>query len=312
MDMELNDTQRMVSEALVLLLKRHAGPARARELKSSGSIDIALGDELRSSGFLDVFKDDNDGPLTAELVTEWVAEAAAVYPIGYHALVLPAVFDNPPGGIVAMIDRNLDVPVRFAGQADHFLVLDGDEAQLVHRDQCEIEPVTSIFGYPMAKVRAGTGEALAPGAGALARRWWQIAISAEIAGTASAVLTFMQRYLSEREQFGKPLLAFQALQHRFVECHVSMEGARWLTREAAYFGAQPEAAATAAMNSAEAARLILNEAHQLAGAMGFTLEFDLHLWSLRLQALRHEAGGIRAFAKSMVQNRWQAAELVAT
>lgn len=301
MDMQLNDTQRMISDALGLLLKRNAGPARARELKQGDRIDDALGAELRSSGFFDVFQDD---PLTATLVTEWVAEAVGVYPVGWTSLVLPAVFETPPTGVVALVDRNVDGPVRFANQAQHFLVLDGDEAMLVDRSQAEVEPITTIFGYPMAKVQLGKGEALAPGIGALARRWWHIAIAAEIAGTASGVLTFLQRYLSERVQFGKPLLAFQALQHRLVECYVSMEGARWSAREAAYHGARPEAAATAAVTACAAARQVLNEGHQLAGAMGFTLEFDLHLWTLRLQALRHEAGGLPAFSRALVANRW--------
>ena len=42
----------------------------------------------------------------------------------------------------------------------------------------------------------------------------------------------------------------------------------------------------------------------MAGSIGLTLEFDLHLWSLRLQALRVEAGGVGARLASLVRSRW--------
>jgi alkylation response protein AidB-like acyl-CoA dehydrogenase len=131
-----------------------------------------------------------------------------------------------------------------------------------------------------------------------------VAIAAETAGTASAVMSFMFRFLSEREQFGRPLAAFQALQHRMIECQVLVEGVRWAAREAAYLGAPQEQSAVAATLAVEATTRILQESHQQAGAIGLTLEFDLYLWSLRLQCLRVEAGGLAGHADALVRSRW--------
>ena len=217
----------------------------------------------------------------------------------------PAAGAQPLPDVVAVMDRALPGPVRFAGGADALIVLDGNNAFWLDRDHFEAEPVDSIYGYPMATVTAGTGRALAPGAAPLVRRWWQVCLAAEVAGTGSGVVKFVSKYLKEREQFGKPLGAFQALQHRLIECYVAVEGVRWLTREAAFSGAPAELAASAAVAGVEATQRILQEAHQLSGAIGFTLEFDLHLWSLRLQTLRFEAGGIGAHARCLVDSRWR-------
>ncbi len=51
-------------------------------------------------------------------------------------------------------------------------------------------------------------------------------------------------------------------------------------------------AASAAAHATAAANQVFGETHQLTGAMGFTREHDLHVWSMRLQALRLEAGGV--------------------
>jgi hypothetical protein len=42
-------------------------------------------------------------------------------------------------------------------------------------------------------------------------------------------------------------------------------------------------------------------------AMGFTREHDLHVWSMRLQALRLEAGGASAHRRAVAASRWNAA-----
>src|SRR5262249_34370054 len=76
--------------------------------------------------------------------------------------------------------------------------------------------------------------------------------------------------------------------------------------EAAAKNAPGEAAATAAAYAAEAANSLFRETHQLTGAMGFTREHDLHVFSMRLQALRLELGGVSAHRRAITEQRWQA------
>ena len=111
-------------------------------------------------------------------------------------------------------------------------------------------------------------------------------------------------YVKGRRQFGRAIGSFQAIQHRLARCAVEVEAARWLACEAAFAGAPAEAAAIAAAHACAAAQRVHAETHQLTGAMGFTREHALHVWSMRLQALRLEAGGTAAHRIAAARERW--------
>ncbi len=122
-----------------------------------------------------------------------------------------------------------------------------------------------------------------------------------------AALDVTVDYVKRRRQFGRAIGSFQALQHRLAECAVRVEATRWLTYEAAAQGAQEQAAATAAAYASDAAHHLFRETHQLTGAMGFTREHDLHVFSMRLEALRVELGGISAHRRAIARARWMSA-----
>ena len=82
------------------------------------------------------------------------------------------------------------------------------------------------------------------------------------------------------------------------------EGRRWLAYEAAFRGAPPELAATASAYALRASAQVFRETHQLSGAIGYTREHDLHVWSMRLQALRLELGGVEAHRRAVFHARW--------
>lgn len=306
MDLDLNDTESSLRDSIRALLERRAGPARAKALAETQDTDRVLAEALQSAGFLDLFGEDDAGPSAAGLVTEWVAEAAGVVSVGARTLVAPAVVGQDQLPLqIAVAEADTSAPVRFGADADALLVIGVDEASLLAAGDWDAAPVQSKYGYPAARVAPrAPGVALGPGSADRARRWWQAAIAAEITGTAAAAVDLTVKYVKEREQFGRPIGAFQALQHRLVECAVQVEGVRWLTREAIAFEAAAGPAAAAAVAATEAARLVTQEMHQITGAMGFTLEYDLHVWSLRLQSLRVEAGGIGRHAEALVTSRW--------
>jgi alkylation response protein AidB-like acyl-CoA dehydrogenase len=113
-------------------------------------------------------------------------------------------------------------------------------------------------------------------------------------------------YVNRREQFGHPIARFQAVRHRLAECAVLVEGARWLALEAAAHGAQSEAAAIACTYATAAAKHVIGETHQLTGAMGFTKEYALHVYTTRSQGLTLELGGLEAHSRSVSNARWGA------
>ena len=113
------------------------------------------------------------------------------------------------------------------------------------------------------------------------------------------------------EQVIDMMNAWSVLLH-FVERDPSIvdmtfvEGGRWLTYEAAWLGAPDAGAAVAAAHTLAAAGRVFVETHQLSGAIGFTHEHDLHVWSMRLQALRLEMDGVAAQRRAVVETRWGA------
>jgi len=306
MDMQLNELQQQIADACGKILERRAGAGRARALRAAGDFDRLLLTDLVEAGFLDLFAEPEAGPLVAELVTEWTAKAVGLAPIGIRSLVAPSIIQGDLPEVIAIAEQGDMGAVRYGAEADMLIVLGGDEARVARRGEFTAETVRSKFGYPMARITEAKGEALPPGSGAVARRWWRIAIAAEIAGTARGAIDLTLRYMRDRVQFDRPIATHQALQHRIVQCHVSADAAVWATREAAFRGAPVELAATAAIIACDAAEQVFYETHQLTGAMGFTLEYDLHLFTMRLQALRHEAKGVRAHARDLINARWPA------
>ena len=306
MDFDLSDDQRAILEAVTQLLEQHAGPARAIELNAKGGVDRELDAALADAGFDAIALADEAGYLEAALVTEAVARAGGVISIGAQALVAPALLGRTLPGPVAISHVAHRGPVRFAAQARTLLLDGGSEARLVTLEPGECSPVKSGFMYPMGSLAldAGAGESLGPGSGAKLRDWWRLALAVEAAGAMKAALDVTVDYVKRRRQFGRAIGSFQAVQHRLSECAVLIEGARWIAFEAAYQGAPAGAAATAAAYATAAANQVFAETHQLTGAMGFTREHDLHVFSMRLQALRLEAGGVSGHRLAAARARW--------
>jgi alkylation response protein AidB-like acyl-CoA dehydrogenase len=300
MDYDLTPDQRALTGAVGAVLARHAGPARARAVRDRHDDELLR--ILLEGGYLDVATDPEAGPLEAALVTEDAARALAAVNVGARALVAPAVLAEPVPARIALADAARPGPVRFGWDADAILVLDGPDVRVVDGTDVRAEPVPTGYVLPYARLDL-TGGRVLPGRGAELARWWRVALAAELAGLLAAGLELTTSYLAQRTQFGRPLGSLQALQHRLAEAYVWVEGTRWAARSAAWHG-DDDAAATAATYATMAARTIAVDLHQLSGAIGFTEEYDLHLWTMRAQALRTELGGIGAHARAVTAGRW--------
>jgi len=306
-DFDYDEDQQAILDAVGSLLEQYSGPARAIELQAKGEYDRELHATLEEAGFFDVARDAGAGPLEAALIVEAVARSGGIVAAAAQALVAPALGDQRIPGPIALICADHPGPVRFAAHARSLLWLDGDEALLVDLASEDFEPVRSNFGYPMGVLRGsltGRGRSLGAGSGERLRTWWQLALAVEAVGTMDAALAQTVEYLKQRRQFGRTIGSFQAVQHRLAECAIHVEGSRWLAREAAHHGAPGEGVATAVAFALAAARRIFAETHQLSGAIGFTREHDLHVWSMRLHALRLELGGVSAHRRAVVASRW--------
>jgi alkylation response protein AidB-like acyl-CoA dehydrogenase len=308
MNFELDEEQREILQALGSLLERYAGPERAIDLSQEGGYDFALDRALAESGFDGAMDAETGaGALEATLSVEAVARAGGVTSLAADALVGRGVMGRALPGPVALGSGDPSTPVRFGAHARTALWLDADAVRLLAIEPGDAEAVPSSFGYPMGRIgrRAfEAGELLPPGSAAKLRRWWRLALAAETVGTMAAALEQTVTHLKDRRQFGRPIASFQAVQHRLATCAVRVEGSRWLVYEAAYRRTSDERTACAAAHASESARQIFRETHQLSGAIGFTREHDLHVWSMRLRALGSELSGVAGHRRALAAARW--------
>lgn len=140
----------------------------------------------------------------------------------------------------------------------------------------------------------------APLEAALARtlQWGAIALAAEQLGVAQQCLDLTLAYAAQRSQFDRPIAGFQAVKHRCAQMLVAVESARSAVYGAACMAdaASDDAAALllhaaqARVAATEAAQFCARESLQLHGGVGFTWEFDPHLYLRRAQASSQRLG----------------------
>jgi alkylation response protein AidB-like acyl-CoA dehydrogenase len=119
-----------------------------------------------------------------------------------------------------------------------------------------------------------------------------------LAGAMERVLAFTEQYANDRVQFGRPIGKFQAIQHSIAQlagCVVASAAAADLAAESFRDGIDLNVLqiAAAKARASEAAGLAASIAHQVHGAIGFTNEHSLHVFTSRLWAWREEFGNER-------------------
>lgn len=117
----------------------------------------------------------------------------------------------------------------------------------------------------------------------------KVALAAEMVGGANKVLDMAVAYAQVREQFGRPIGSFQAIQHKCANMLVEVEAARSAVYYAAWAVSQevaeaPLAAALAKAAASDAYRRATAEGIQIHGGIGFTWEHDMHLYFKRAKS----------------------------
>ncbi len=115
-----------------------------------------------------------------------------------------------------------------------------------------------------------------------------VAKCAEMVGGAQASLDMAVSYAKERVQFGRPIGAFQAIQHYCANMVTDVDGSRFITYKAAWTESEGlpsdlEISMAKAWTS-EAFKRVAVLAHQIFGAIGFTMDHDMHLYFRRAKA----------------------------
>lgn len=311
MDLTPSESQLFIRDAVDKLLEKHAGFERARSLLPGSEYDSALDDELDAAGFGGVALGDETGPLDAALVAYAVALAGGTVSFAARSLVAAMTLGELPEGPVTLARGSATAPLRFGPHARTVLIDAGDEALRLEVGPDDWTHVDNgQAGYPLGRLAPGRRDraiSLGAGSGERLRAWWRVALGIETAGTMKGALDTTVAYVKDRVQFSRPIGSFQAVQHRLAHLAVQVEAARWLALEAAAKGAAADRAATAAGYATRAADPVYHECHQLHGAMGFTREYRLHVWTMRLPALWQELGGASAHGRDLARMRFTSA-----
>ena len=128
-----------------------------------------------------------------------------------------------------------------------------------------------------------------------ALRLGALGASAQMMGIMERSLEIAVAYTSEREAFGVPIGSFQALQHRCADMLIQAESARSATFRAAWAeesGAEDAAylVSVAKAWAGPAGRFVCGQAIQLLGGVGFTWEYDPHIYLKRIKTLEQFHG----------------------
>jgi alkylation response protein AidB-like acyl-CoA dehydrogenase len=114
--------------------------------------------------------------------------------------------------------------------------------------------------------------------------------AAQLVGLARRMLDLTVEYAKARQQFGVPIGSFQAVKHHLADSRIAIEFARPLVYRAAWSITEgdPDASTHVSMAKAlasDAATLTAGQALQCHGAIGYSYEYDLHLFMKRAWAL---------------------------
>ena len=176
---------------------------------------------------------------------------------------------------------------------DLFLV-DAGAAGLTHAQQLTIASDTQ-YELSLSAVRVPASARIG-GAGSGWATWHEtlldgiVMLAAQAVGGARYALDITVQYAKDREQFDKPLGAFQAIAHYLADAVTAVDGAETLVYEAAWAranGASIERLAPMAkLFACKTFRDVTAMAQQIFGGVGFTLEYDIQLYFRRAKQLQ--------------------------
>ncbi|MGA4992201.1 acyl-CoA dehydrogenase family protein [Nonomuraea bangladeshensis] len=302
MRFEISETDAALHDAASALLRAEAGPGLARlgwsepvaavwrKLAGLGVTGTLVAEQAGGIGL-----DENALPPLLEEVGRAVLPVPAVETL---VVAAPLLAEHAPEQLPGVLSGDTlvaaqlgDSPVVPFGQhADLVLLRHGDRLHLY--EDFSWEPVEAVDGArPLARLaRPPSGGVELPADPEIAWRRGVLGTSALLVGLAAAMLDLTVGHVRERRQFGVPVGSFQAVKHALADAALAIAFARPAVLAAAW--AQASGAADAGPQTSMAKILASTAAQRMArtalqchGAIGYTTEYDLHLYAKRAWAL---------------------------
>lgn len=251
----------------------------------------------------------------------WEDALVVVKACGYHTTPVPLpeailathVLGHLPDGMVTVSPHaagKLDSG-RFTGDlhgapwgrdASHVVAIIDGKSAMLSRSDAQLEEHHNPAGEPRDTLRFQNAKVETVASGMDMFAGLALLRTGQIAGALDHALELSVGYTRERQQFGRPLAQFQAIQQQLAV--LAEETAAAGMAAAAAFKAMDRGdagfeIAAAKLRANRAARVSTGIAHQVHGAMGFTAEYALHHLTRRLWAWQTEVGNERLWAEKL-------------
>jgi alkylation response protein AidB-like acyl-CoA dehydrogenase len=198
----------------------------------------------------------------------------------------------------ALADRVLMVARAGEGGPLAFFVVDPKAAGVAMSAHVVVDPTWRASGLTFDGVTLPADALLGVADGTAVEygmRTAAAASAAQLTGIAGRALGMTLDYAKQRKQFGRVIGSFQAIKHKLADMMVTYETSRSAAYYAHWAVAQADAGQAAAVSLAKAyagdmSRAVANESVHIHGGIGFTWEYDLHLFLKRAKVLEYAAG----------------------
>jgi acyl-CoA dehydrogenase len=225
----------------------------------------------------------------------------------------------PPGPIglgLGMVPKAgvepLVVDVSAGRACDHVLVQGFEGLVLLSVASAEVTPhglaMDARMTWSPQAVQAGTRLPPSQGATSDLKTVQALLAAVQLSGAMMVVFEQSLEHANQRQQFGKPIGKFQAIQHNLslmAEQVFASRMAAQLACTGTWRDIQAVRVAVAKARTSQAAQQVTTLAHGLHGAMGFTSEFDLQLRTRRIYAWRQCAGAETHWQKALGESLLQ-------
>ena len=297
-------------------------PAAIRAIESGGEV-TPLWDALEESGFGQALLPEAASGSGLALADVW----PVMFSAGRHAVPVPLGQTMLARAWLHAAGRSIEhgsvtfAPFRVRREGDHLiargvsfgavaswvLAADGDAVWLLPTDEARVDPSGghgSLDADLTWSLAAADRAAFVCGIDIKIADLQAVALAALIAGAADRAFEMTLVYANQRVQFGKPIGKFQALQQQISEMAELVFAARMASQMACQGGtwyAPPDLAHLAKGRTSQGVGRIVAVAHAVHGAIGVTHEYDLQLYTRRLNEWSRAGGGAGHWSRQLGQ-----------
>jgi alkylation response protein AidB-like acyl-CoA dehydrogenase len=314
MHLAFDEIEEAVAKTFSGILEREATVERAREAECNAhGVDDQLWKLLVSAGALEIaIPTETGGLLLAAIVSEMIG--AHIAPVPFSEVVcaqrLIARLNDENAVLLSEIASGARVVTITVAQgwsaaesqlvpagtvADATLVRDSNAVWLYPRPDNVVKPETLDGGSSALWATTASGAQRLASANVAEQLWSRaeadvrVLTASELVGMADRAIVMAAEYARTRNQFGRLIGSYQGVSHPLADSATAIEGARLLTRKAAWAvdTNDPEHEALASMafvNAWEVSQKAVSHCLRVHGGYGFMSEYDIQLYYRRVKA----------------------------